>query len=506
MQRRTNVLQRVGATLLASVVTGVSLVLAVAAEPPKAEAEPSLRSIQQFLADYPLDGVVYSRIATANPEGPGPMFDRPTIAFTSSTHCVAPNAQAKRTADLPSLENVTAPLYVYDLDGDGVPQVPDYWPAVGCDSEIDLSSDGRTIVANISVPYSFEFDLTAPDPFCGPVLGDPTHMHLSQVISWTRTGRGEEFGPPVLLSKEPPSTTCPVEMGTPPSSGPAELIGLGGDGFSTSPSITDDGELAAFLSSATSMNPDLEPGATGLFVANTDGTGGPVLVTPNDFDGMVRSAQISGDGLAIVFSAVDGNLEGMDVTDGEQVYVIRREDPEDPWDPDDITLVSEKGSVPLDGTNADPRISADGTRVSFTSTASSIETGVGATRSPRSGSSCVTSGQLGRCASCSTQRTPPRATRAPPSASLSCQPTEGASLSSPNETGGQGSGSSTSTMPSPVTPAIELRPSSRGRPGRSKDLPSGLSGWSNCTGTTTSSRWVVTDPSLATKGPVPLST
>jgi len=378
MQRRTNVLQRVGATLLASVVTGVSLVLAVAAEPPKAEAEPSLRSIQQFLADYPLDGVVYSRIATANPEGPGPMFDRPTIAFTSSTHCVAPNAQAKRTADLPSLENVTAPLYVYDLDGDGVPQVPDYWPAVGCDSEIDLSSDGRTIVANISVPYSFEFDLTAPDPFCGPVLGDPTHMHLSQVISWTRTGRGEEFGPPVLLSKEPPSTTCPVEMGTPPSSGPAELIGLGGDGFSTSPSITDDGELAAFLSSATSMNPDLEPGATGLFVANTDGTGGPVLVTPNDFDGMVRSAQISGDGLAIVFSAVDGNLEGMDVTDGEQVYVIRREDPEDPWDPDDITLVSEKGSVPLDGTNADPRISADGTRVSFTSTASSIETGVGA--------------------------------------------------------------------------------------------------------------------------------
>jgi Tol biopolymer transport system component len=156
--------------------------------------------------------------------------------------------------------------------------------------------------------------------------------------------------------------------------------GYGGNGDSSSPSLSSDGQYAAFESNATDLGPggggsnydifvrDLTGAATTLVSQSSPGYGG----NDNSWD-----PSISGDGRYVAFESRATNLANRDFNVWGLYYDIWV------WDRQDssITLVSRGSYIGgyyggYGGDSYDPSISADGRYVAFTSNASNLVPGV----------------------------------------------------------------------------------------------------------------------------------
>ncbi len=149
-----------------------------------------------------------------------------------------------------------------------------------------------------------------------------------------------------------------------------ETKGTKGNGYSFDPSLSADGTKVAFRSSASNLDPgdtdiwldvyvkDLVTGSLTLASTSADGT------KANDFS---YQPSLSADGTKVAFWSVATNFDPRDTDAFEDVYVK-----------DLVTGSLTLASTSADGTKGDsssaqPRLSADGTRVAFSSDASNFD-------------------------------------------------------------------------------------------------------------------------------------
>ncbi|HWJ97737.1 MAG TPA: DUF6531 domain-containing protein, partial [Acidimicrobiales bacterium] len=364
---------RVKAMAVTATVVASSVAIVFAADAPSAGAEGKSQAYwEQFLEDEQLQNDIASRIVMTDFD-PTDAAHPSAVAFSTTLETGQCNAQQRRVA-APSMTEY--PLYVFDLTGEDTVKRPIFWTgSQECNTvvDLDMTPDGRTIVAQSTRISENEID------------GCPgLYYNRTQIISWTRSAVGEEFGQPHLVSvadDQPEECSPEVEN---PMGGPEHLLGVGGDSGSSSPSISADGAVVAFTSTADNfgVGPTAASTAQALFVAGPDGDD-LSMVTPASFDGVASDAEISGDGNSIVFTAVGSGLDpAVTAADGNQVFLATRDSGAlTGWRYD---LISGKRSDPedagtygpLDGNSTAPRISEDGTRVVFTTSASDIEDGV----------------------------------------------------------------------------------------------------------------------------------
>lgn len=352
---------------------GIACALAIATagvavqSPVDAEEDGKSRPIfRQFLWEN-LESNVTSEIAMTD-------FDptdeeKPSSAAFATTRALGCSVK-QRTSLLPAPEPF--PLYVFDLVGEGQLKRPKYWQGgAGCFEplSLDMSTDGKTVVAQVATDFSTG-RVTGTCPTENP--WDGTNYATTQIVTWTRSEVGEDFGEPVLVTKasvQPPGCTGAAPDAS--ETEPALLIGAGGDSPSYSPSISADGSLVAFTSGADNLGvgPIDTVATRALFVAAADGTS-IEMVTPAGFEGVVSDPHISGDGQTVAFSAHgDGMATGVTAADNEQVFVAKRSG--STWAAPE--LVSEKDGDPLDGSSRSPQIDNDGDRVVFRTGATDIE-------------------------------------------------------------------------------------------------------------------------------------
>jgi Tol biopolymer transport system component len=144
--------------------------------------------------------------------------------------------------------------------------------------------------------------------------------------------------------------------------------GAKGNGDSFSPSLSSDGEMIVFASTATNLAPGARPGTVNIYMRDlrTDtttlisrvGRSGPGA------DGDSSRPQISSSGNAVVFESSATNLSPL--ADGEpQIYERRT------GGPTFLVSVSEHGAL-ADRASTDPSVDGDGGRVAFASTATNL--------------------------------------------------------------------------------------------------------------------------------------
>ena len=147
-----------------------------------------------------------------------------------------------------------------------------------------------------------------------------------------------------------------------------------GNGVSSVPSISSDGQLVAFVSSAT----NLVPGVSGqqIYVRDRQ-TGQTTVVSMSSAgvigDGVSSAPAISDNGRYVAFVSVSTNLVSGGLF-GTQIYLHDRQTGV-------TTLISKDNSVPPvpgNGVSAAPAISSDGQFVAFASLATNLVAGVGA--------------------------------------------------------------------------------------------------------------------------------
>ena len=357
----------------ALVVSAVAAILAADVAPAAAE-EKSQSPWQQFLQDGRLPNLINSRLAMTSFD---PSDESHPSAVAFSTLQATCEAVQRRTVSDP--EETRFPLHVFDLKDEGTLRQPDYWNGgAGCYTALtlDMTPDGRTVVAQATVETMGSVDGCTSANYNKP-----------QIVTWTRSAVGQDFGAPQLVSKSTTQPTACYADYDPPAAAslgaPESLIGQGGDKGSSWPSISEDGTVVAFTSTADDLG--AAPTATdaqALFVADPTGAG-LAMVTPAGFDGVASQAQISGDGKAIVFVADGaGLIDGVTEADGPQVVLASRSSVESTeWTFDLVSGVradpeDEESYGPLDGPSSAPQISEDGSRVVFTTSASYIEDGV----------------------------------------------------------------------------------------------------------------------------------
>jgi len=235
-----------------------------------------------------------------------------------------------------------------------------------------LSANGQVMVG---VGESEQYEAGAPpvDPGessgSGPQgdCGNQSHIYHPQILRWTRPSRFSGFGDPELVSMEVSETLDCIENGNPVD----WWLGARGEGgASSSPSLSADGSVVVFLSTASSLGADPDV-RTLLFRDGDDEVG---VVTPATWTAEVYEAQISGNGLHVAFVAQDGESD-------PQVFRSSRTVVGGAWsEPTLISTVagglpSDSGSGPGDG-NRNVSISGDGTRVSWTSDVVGLEPGM----------------------------------------------------------------------------------------------------------------------------------
>jgi RHS repeat-associated protein len=241
--------------------------------------------------------------------------------------------------------------------------------------ESQLSGDGLTFVATYNDAGWDQGPCDDGDPTSPPSL-----YWEMQVLRWEREDRESDFGDPELVSMSDP-TEC---NGVPAWTGDVDLAGVGGDGESRRPTVSDDGEVVAFTSTAQNFVGAPATSNAALYVAEEEsGEWFPRLVTPANLDGDVRDPMISGDGDHIVFVSDATNvMTGVTPpTGGDLAYLATRNTTTTP-DTWDISLVSqndtgdpaEKG--PGGAWIGEPTIDAQGERVAFVTDATNLDDSV----------------------------------------------------------------------------------------------------------------------------------
>ncbi|HEX7130972.1 MAG TPA: DUF6531 domain-containing protein, partial [Iamia sp.] len=236
-----------------------------------------------------------------------------------------------------------------------------------------LSGDGLSFVAT----YRADPETLG---LCNGFLYPQANYATTQVMRWERPDRQSEFGAPIVMSLADGSACngMPADVGPP-------LTGIGGDGESWEPTITNDGSVVAFTSWARNFGSGNVPtteGVKGLFISTLGSTGDPVvsMVTPADLNADVWSPMISGDGNRIVFVSNASDLvPGVSPPPfGTLVYVATRDGSSWTFD---VVSKSTSGALAADGgvgvENGAPSIDDAGERVAFWSPASNLDTSVG---------------------------------------------------------------------------------------------------------------------------------
>ncbi len=143
-----------------------------------------------------------------------------------------------------------------------------------------------------------------------------------------------------------------------------------GDGNSSDPSVSNDGQRIAFVSTATNLDTD-NNNFSDIFLRERDSNGTTVLISKNSTSSGSANAyssnpEISGDGQSIVFESpatdIDGGIVGrVDIFLSDTVNPATR-----------ITVTTSGGA---DDDSANPSISFDGRYIAFESEATNLDTG-----------------------------------------------------------------------------------------------------------------------------------
>jgi hypothetical protein len=214
---------------------------------------------------------------------------------------------------------------------------------------VRMSGDGLHVVGHVTTSQVSSESLEE----CG---GQYYLIVEYQVWRWSRSTRDEEFGDPKLVSEDVDQTlACEPELGQPSD----EYPGIYGLGSSVGPSISANGQSVAFRTNATNLGADGE-----LSLAVRDGEGAVELVTPASWTEPVDEAQISANGLHVVFVTEQSGVVSGTVGSGPQVYVASRASVGAPWA---FELVSRdgSGSAPSATANQGVSISSDGNRIAW---------------------------------------------------------------------------------------------------------------------------------------------
>jgi Tol biopolymer transport system component len=167
----------------------------------------------------------------------------------------------------------------------------------------------------------------------------------------------------------------------------SEFYGMGGDGDSDAPAISDDGRYVAFVSEATNLTPESDPGFGGsaqILVHNRDTA--ELQLMSKSASGEVGNLasgppSISSNGRFVAFASRATNLVPGD-GNGVGDIILRDRDTDangifDETESTSMTLVRRDGESQSDGGSLDPAISADGNFVAFWSSASNLVPGDG---------------------------------------------------------------------------------------------------------------------------------
>jgi len=146
-----------------------------------------------------------------------------------------------------------------------------------------------------------------------------------------------------------------------------------GDGPSGQPSVSGDGQLVAFTSAASNLDPDDANAIADVYVHDVE-TGTTELVSRGidgvAADGLSSEPAISADGSAVAFTSSADDLVADDDNDADDVFLHRLAAGDGP---DRVQLVSTGlHGGPASGASHAPSISGDGQRVTFLSTAGDL--------------------------------------------------------------------------------------------------------------------------------------
>ncbi|HYI61595.1 MAG TPA: DUF4214 domain-containing protein [Acidimicrobiales bacterium] len=134
-----------------------------------------------------------------------------------------------------------------------------------------------------------------------------------------------------------------------------------GDGDSTEPTVSGDGRVVAFTSTATDLVPGGTDGAAEVYVATLDGTGATTSLERVGGDGPSREPALSADGSTLVFTSEATDLVAGDDNEEADAFWARL-----PLAGADVARVSEVGGMkPYDNAFGGPSVSADGSAVAY---------------------------------------------------------------------------------------------------------------------------------------------
>jgi Tol biopolymer transport system component len=260
------------------------------------------------------------------------------------------------------------------LAGQSVPNM--VMAKLGADGKISLFNNGGNTDLIIDVLGWFPADFIAPSTDLVSVasISPPANANSNQA-SVSGDGRYVAFasGASNLVSGDNADTDVFVRDRM---TGITTLVsqstgGAKGNGMSSAPSISADGRYIAFQSAANNLVAGDNNGKADIFLRDTV-AGTTVLISKNGAtlaNGDSRQPDLSADGKWVVFTTAASNLPNDPAAGKEDVYI--REVATDAIAPISVT----GNNAPGNGDSLSPSISADGTRVAFTSVGTNIVSG-----------------------------------------------------------------------------------------------------------------------------------
>jgi Tol biopolymer transport system component len=232
---------------------------------------------------------------------------------------------------------------------------------VGNSYNVMLTTSGGTPPFTWSQAGTLPAGLNPINPTTGTITGTPTSPGNSTVTFTVRDSAGHTATGPVLFAVH--SKTDRVSVNN---------IGTPGDGASTTPSISGDGSLVAFVSQAANLVPGVSTAQSHIYVHNRN-SNQVELVSRDSSVGLIPgngiSSQpvISTDGRFVAFVSQSTNLVPGAGAAGQQVYLRDRQTGQ-------TSLVSKAtNGVLSNGTvNRAPSISSNGQFIAFVSNATNL--------------------------------------------------------------------------------------------------------------------------------------
>jgi RHS repeat-associated protein len=138
-----------------------------------------------------------------------------------------------------------------------------------------------------------------------------SNYRQEQILIWARSSRSSPFGDPELVTRAAGSgSECTGQAWSTQGQDPFNLMGRGGEGDSWGPSVTSDGGQVAFVSRASDLGSS-PTDADRAALYVWDGSAGSIeMVTPAGINADIDGARISGDGTRIVFTSTASNIVG----------------------------------------------------------------------------------------------------------------------------------------------------------------------------------------------------